>query len=203
MRRASPEPAHSFLPPVYYGTVDATLLWVCLLADAWRWGMDADQVRALIPSADRALAWMADNGDGDGDGFLDHRDEFGRGLTNQSWKDSDDSVRSADGTVAVGPVALAEIQGYAYEVATAGADLPDAFGRPGAERWRRYATELAGRFRAAFWVSDEPGPFPALALDGNNCPVDAPASNMGTCSPPASCPIPRPSSLRTAWSIPP
>jgi len=62
VRRASSEPAHSFLPPVYYGTVDATLLWVCLLADAWRWGMDADQVRALIPSAERALAWMADYG---------------------------------------------------------------------------------------------------------------------------------------------
>ena len=122
---------------------------------------------------------MADYGDADGDGFLDYHDEFGRGLTNQGWKDSDDSVRFADGTVAVGPVALAEVQGYAYEAALAGAELLDAFDRPGADRWRRYAAEMAERFRAAFWVSDDLGPFPALALDGNKRPVDAPASNMG------------------------
>ena len=108
---------------MYCGTVDATLLGVCLLADAWRWGMDPVQVRALIPSAERALAWMADYGDADGDGFLDYHDEFGRGLTNQGWKDSDDSVRFAEGTVAVGPVALAEVQGYAYEASLAGRRL--------------------------------------------------------------------------------
>jgi glycogen debranching enzyme len=179
LRRSGSTLAHTSLPPVYYGTVDATPLWVCLLADAWRWGMPVDEVRALLPAMERALAWMVDHGDADGDGFLDYHDDVGRGLANQGWKDSDDSVRFADGTIAVGPVALAEVQGYAYEAARAGADLLDAFGRPGAERWRRYAKDLADRFRATFWVADALGPFPALALDRDKRPVDAPASNMG------------------------
>jgi glycogen debranching enzyme len=179
LRRSSAGRPPEALPPVYYGTVDATPLWVCLLADAWRWGLPSDQVRALIPTVERALAWMVQHGDADGDGFLDYHDDLGRGLKNQGWKDSGDSVRFADGTIAHGPVALAEVQGYAYEAALAGADLLDAFGRPGAERWRRYAAEMADRFRAAFWVEDDLGPFPALALDRDKRPVDAPASNMG------------------------
>ena len=179
LRRSATTLAHTSLPPIYYGTVDATPLWVCLLADAWRWGMPVAQVRALLPAMERALAWMVEYGDADGDGFLDYHDDLGRGLANQGWKDSDDSVRFADGTIAVGPVALAEVQGYAYEAARAGADLLDAFGLPGAERWRRYAAEMADRFREAFWVADELGPFPALALDRDKRPVDAPASNMG------------------------
>ena len=179
LRRSATTLAHTSLPPIYYGTVDATPLWVCLLADAWRWGMPVAEVAALLPAMERALCWMVEHGDADGDGFLDYHDDFGRGLANQGWKDSDDSVRFADGTIAAGPVALAEVQGYAYEAARAGADLLDAFGRPGGERWRRYAAELADRFRAAFWVADELGPFPALALDRDKRPVDAPASNMG------------------------
>jgi len=179
LRRSTTTLAHTVLPPVYYGTVDATPLWVCLLADAWRWGMPTDEVRALLPAMQRALAWMVDHGDADGDGFLDYHDDFGRGLANQGWKDSDDSVRFADGTIAVGPVALAEVQGYAYEAARAGAELLDAFGLPDADRWRRFADEMAERFRATFWVSDELGAYPALALDRDKRPVDAPASNMG------------------------
>ena len=179
LRRSTTTLAHTSLPPVYFGTVDATPLWVCLLADAWRWGMPVEQVRELLPAMERALAWMVDHGDADGDGFLDYHDDFGRGLANQGWKDSDDSVRFADGTIAQGPVALAEVQGYAYEAALAGAQLLDAFGRPGARAWRAYAADLADRFRASFWVSDDLGRFPALALDRDKRPVDAPASNMG------------------------
>ena len=179
LRRSTTTLSHTALPPVYYGTVDATPLWVCLLADAWRWGMPTDEVRALLPAMQRALAWMVEHGDADGDGFLDYHDDFGRGLANQGWKDSDDSVRFADGTIAVGPVALAEVQGYAYEAALAGAKLLDAFGLPDADRWRQYADQMAQRFRATFWVSDELGEYPALALDRDKRPVDAPASNMG------------------------
>ncbi len=173
------DPASATLPPVYYGTVDATPLWICLLADAWRWGMPLDQVADLLPAMERALDWIATYGDADGDGFLDYHDDSGHGLANQGWKDSDDAVRFADGTIATGPVALAEVQGYAYEAALSGAELLEAFGRPGAERWRRYAAEMADRFRAAFWVSDDLGPFPALALDRDKRAVDSPASNMG------------------------
>src|SRR5665648_721530 len=135
------------LPPIYYGTVDATPLWVCLLHDAWRWGLAPDQVESLLPAMERALAWMTDYGDADGDGFLEYADTTGRGLANQGWKDSGDSVQWRDGTLAVGPIALCEVQGYAHEAALAGAALLDAFGRPGAERWRSWAADLARRSR--------------------------------------------------------
>ena len=179
IRRPLGDLADPFLPPVYYGTVDATPLWVCLLADAWRWGMDPDQVRALLPAAEAALDWIVAYGDSDGDGFLEYNDKSGRGLTNQGWKDSADSVRFADGTLAAGPVALAEVQGYAYEAAISGAELLEAFGRPGAPRWRAYAAELRQNFRDKFWTTDDLGAYPVLALDGQKRQVDAPASNMG------------------------
>jgi glycogen debranching enzyme len=179
IRRPVADLVDPFLPPVYYGTVDATPLWVCLLADAWRWGMDCEQVRALLPAAEAALAWMVDYGDSDGDGFLEYIDRSGRGLANQGWKDSGDSVRFADGALATGPVALAEVQGYAYEAAISGAELLEAFGRPGAGRWREHAAGLQRRFREKFWTADDLGAYPVLALDGTKSQVDAPASNMG------------------------
>ncbi|MET3804529.1 glycogen debranching enzyme [Nakamurella sp. UYEF19] len=179
IRRPLGDLADPFLPPVYYGTVDATPLWVCLLADAWRWGLAAGEVEQLLPAAEHALEWMARYGDSDGDGFLEYVDKSGRGLANQGWKDSGDSVRFADGRLAVGPVALAEVQSYAYEAALAGADLLDAFGRPGGQRWRDHAAALAARFREKFWATDELGAYPVLALDGGKNQVDAPASNMG------------------------
>ena len=167
------------LPPLYYGTVDATPLWVCLLHDAWRWGLPEPEVSALLPHAEAALAWMADHGDADGDGLLEYVDRTGRGLANQGWKDSGDAIRFADGSRAAPPVALCEVQGYAHQAALCGARLLDAFGRPGADRWRRWAADLAGRFRERFWVTDADGPFPALALDGAKRPVDTLTSNIG------------------------
>ncbi len=115
----------------------------------------------------------------DQDGFLEYRDESGPGAGQSRVKDSGDSIPFADGRIAEGPVALAEVQGYAYEAAMAGAALLDAFGRPGGGRWREYAGRLADRFRERFWVDDDLGPYPALALDGGKRPVDSPASNMG------------------------
>lgn len=167
------------LPPLYYGTIDATPLWVCLLHDAWRWGMPADEVRVLLPGLRAALAWMRDYGDADGDGLLEYRDESGTGLANQGWKDSHDAIRFASGQVAGPPVTLCEVQGYAHQAAIAGADLLDAFGEPGAGQWRDWARQLARVFRSAFWVSDAAGPYPALALDGDRRRVDALTSNIG------------------------
>ncbi|EYR65129.1 hypothetical protein N866_13215 [Actinotalea ferrariae CF5-4] len=167
------------LPPLYYGTVDATPLWVCLLHDAWRWGMPTDEVEALLPAAEAALGWMAEHGDADGDGFLEYLDETGRGLANQGWKDSGDSVQWRDGTLATGPIALCEVQGYAHEAAVAGAALLEAFGRPGAERWRAWAEGLRERFRDAFWVQDDDGGYPAIALDADKKAVDTLTSNIG------------------------
>lgn len=167
------------LPPVYYGTVDATALWVCLLHDAWRWGMPTDQVAALLPHLEAALGWMADHGDADGDGFLEYVDLTGTGLANQGWKDSGDSVQWRTGELAAGPIALAEVQGYAHEAAIGGAALLDAFGRPGADRWRVWAGALADRFRTAFWVTDADGAYPAIALDADKRAVDTVTSNIG------------------------
>ncbi len=167
------------LPPLYYGTIDATPLWVCLLHDAWRWGMDPQDVEALLPAAEAALAWMADSGDADGDGFLEYVDESGHGLANQGWKDSGDSVQWRDGRLAEGTIALVEVQGYAHEAALDGAALLDAFGRPGADRWREWAGRLATRFRERFWVHDPAGDYPGIALDGDKRLVDTVTSNIG------------------------
>lgn len=167
------------LPPVYYGTIDATPLWVKLLHDAWRSGMPEIEVEALLDSLESALDWLGDHGDSDGDGFLEYLDTSGHGLANQGWKDSRDAIRWRDGSLAEGPIALCEVQGYAYEAAMCGAAVLDAFGRQGAERWRAYAADMAGRFRASFWCEDELGRYPAIALDANKAPVDGVSSNMG------------------------
>lgn len=167
------------LPAAYYGTVDATLLWVSLLHDAWRWGLPDDEVAALLPHLEAALGWLAEHADADGDGFVEYLDTSGHGLANQGWKDSFDSIRFRDGRFAQAPVALAEVQGYAHEAAVGGAALLDAFGRPGGDRWRDYAGGLAERFRARFWVDGPLGAQPALALDRDKRPVDALTSNIG------------------------
>jgi glycogen debranching enzyme len=158
------------LPPVYYGTVDATSLWISLLSDAWHWGMPPAEVEPLLPAVEAALGWL-----GGFDDFVSYRDTSGRGLANQGWKDSPGAVQFSDGTFAEPPIALCEVQAYAYAAALSGADLLDAFGRPGAERWRDWATGLARRFRDRFWVDG----YPAIALDGTSRRVDTVTSNIG------------------------
>lgn len=180
------------LPPLYYGTVDATALWVCLLHDAWRWGMADDEVRALLPALRRALAWMRDHGDADGDGLLEYVDRSGHGLANQGWKDSGDSVQWRDGSLAEGPIALCEVQAYAYEAAVHGAELLETFGAgdgagdgadadPSTEAadWRAWAERLKSRFHESFWVDDPAGAYPAIALDAAKRKVDTVTSNLG------------------------
>jgi glycogen debranching enzyme len=166
-------------PAVYYGTIDATPLWISLLHDAWRWGMPAARVRELLPALEGALGWLAHHSDPDGDGFLEYRDLHGMGLANQGWKDSGDAIRFRDGTLAVPPIALCEVQGYAYRAALDAAALMDAFGVTGAKTWREYAARLADRFRDAFWVDGRHGRQPALALDRDKRPVDSLTSNIG------------------------
>jgi glycogen debranching enzyme len=166
-------------PVAYYGTVDATPLWITLLHDAWRWGMPEDEVAPLLPHLRRALDWLARYADPDGDGFLEYLDLSGRGLANQGWKDSGDAVRFRDGTLATGPIALCEVQGYAYQAARHAAALLTAFDLPDAGRWEEYAAALADRFRERFWVDGPDGPYPAMALDAGKRPVDALTSNIG------------------------
>ena len=179
LRRGSFALGSISLPPLYYGTIDATPLWVCLLHDAWRAGLPEAEVAALLPALEAALDWLLEYFDADGDGFGEYLDVTGHGLANQGWKDSSDSVRFRDGRIADGPVALCEVQGYAHEAAVSGAALLGAFGRPGAERLLSWAATLADRFRAAFWCGEGDGRYPALALDGRKQQVDALTSNIG------------------------
>ncbi|MFB9451492.1 amylo-alpha-1,6-glucosidase [Dactylosporangium vinaceum] len=170
LHEVRPPDASYHLPPVYYGTVDATALWVSTLADAWRWGLPPSEVEPLLSNVERALDWLAGH-----DGFIAYR-ASAKGLTNHGWKDSGDGVQHADGRIAEGPLALCEVQAYAYRAALDGAALLDAFGRGGGDRWRAWAADLAERFRKAFWC---PGGYPAIALDGSGAQVDSVASNMG------------------------
>ncbi|ACQ80212.1 Amylo-alpha-16-glucosidase [Beutenbergia cavernae DSM 12333] len=169
------------LPPVYFGTIDATPLWIVLLRDAWRWGLPADDVAELLPALEDTLGWLdAQVSDSDGvAGFLRYEDRTGAGLANQGWKDSGDSVQWRSGELAQPPIALAEVQAYAYEAALAGAELLAAFDRPGADAWRDWADRLARRFRSAFWVTVDGERYPAIALDATGSAVDSLTSNLG------------------------
>ncbi|GAB3270923.1 glycogen debranching N-terminal domain-containing protein [Sinomonas notoginsengisoli] len=174
------------LPPVYYGTVDATALWLCLLGELWRTGRAPDAVRRLLPAARRAADWLLNAGTGPL-GFLAYRDESGHGLSNQGWKDSADAMQFLDGRRAEGPIALAEVQGYAHQAALEAAALFEELREPGggkglrgqASALRDFAGGLQERFREAYWVDDAAGRFPAMALDAAGTPLDSPGSNMG------------------------
>jgi len=167
------------LPPVYYGTVDATALWVSLLADAWKSGMPHEEVRALLPALRGALDWLINYGDSDGDGFIDYIDHTGHGLANQGWKDSGDSIQWRTGDLAMGPIALCEVQGYAYEAALSGAELLTYLGEPGADDLRVWAAALKERFAASYWIETPEGRYPAVALDADKHAVDTLTSNIG------------------------
>ncbi len=171
------------LPAVYYGTVDATSLWVLLLHDAWLWGLDEAVVTELLPALKAALEHDRTLAASDERGFLTYLDTSGHGLANQGWKDSPDAVQFADGRLAEGRIALAEVQAYAHAAALAGARLLDAFDRPGGDVCRGFATGLARRFREHFWVTDAGDHhrtgYPAIALDGEGTPVDTVSSNLG------------------------
>jgi glycogen debranching enzyme len=164
----------------YYGTVDATPLFVLLLAEACRWGASTEAVAELLPAADMALEWAASYGDRDGDLFVEYQRSSGRGLANQGWKDSDDSINFADGSLAEAPIALCEVQAYVYAALRARAELAAAFGDPQtAARCRQRAAELREAFLDKFWL---PGKgWYAVALDRNKRPVDALTSNVAHC----------------------
>ncbi|HVR00381.1 MAG TPA: glycogen debranching N-terminal domain-containing protein [Mycobacterium sp.] len=165
----------------YYGTADATPLFVMLLAELDRWGALPDSHRRpLLAAADRALDWILDYGDCDGDGFLEYRRQTDRGLVNQGWKDSFDGVTHADGHIATTPVALCEVQGYVYAAYHARACLADTDGDTvTAQQWRSRAARLKAAFNLAFWMPEREA-F-AIALDGAKHQVDSVTSNMGHC----------------------
>ena len=163
---------------LYYGSVDATPLFV-MLAGLYlqRTGDDA-LIRELWPPIERALAWIDEKGDADGDGFLEYARAAETGLANQGWKDSHDAIFHADGSLAEGPIALVEVQGYVYAAKRLAADCARRLGL--AERTDqlvRQANELRARFEQAFWC-EEIGTY-ALALDGAKRPCRVRTSNPG------------------------
>lgn len=165
---------------VYYGSADATPLFVMLLGELRRWGLAEEDVAALMSHADRALAWIESYGDRDGDGYVEYQRASDRGLMHQGWKDSWDSLRFADGRLAQPPIALCEVQAYVYSAFIARAHYAEQAGDLAvAQRWARKAADLKTRFNRDFWLDDRG--WYALALDADKQPVDALTSNIGHC----------------------
>jgi glycogen debranching enzyme len=165
---------------IYYGSVDATPLFVATLASMWRWGAPTDEIAALLPAAEAAIDWVLTDGDPDGDGFVEYegRSPDGvAGLANQAWKDSQDAIRHRDGSLAIGPIATVEVQGYCVEALRGLADLRAAFGTGDPAPLRRQADALVAAIDEAFWMDDEQ--CFALALDGSKHQVGAVSSNPG------------------------
>jgi len=162
----------------YYGSVDSTPLFVLLAGHYWQRTGDGQLLRELWPNIEAALRWMDADGDRDGDGFIEYCRASPSGLVNQGWKDSGDSIFHADGTLVRGPVAIVEVQAYAYEARTLAARAAHHLGFDGrANELRQQAQALKERFEAAFW-SDELGSY-AIALDGDKRPCLVSASNAG------------------------
>ncbi|MDR7083420.1 glycogen debranching enzyme [Arthrobacter ginsengisoli] len=164
----------------YYGSVDATPLFVSVLGAVSRWGFAKDTIAALLPHADRALDWIRDYGDKDGDGFVEYERLNDQGLINQGWKDSWDGINFADGTLAEPPIALCEVQAYVYAAYMARAWMAyDAGDAALADNLADRAAQLKKRFNEQFWMPEHG--YYAIALDRDKRPVDACASNMGHC----------------------
>jgi len=161
----------------YYGTADATPLYLVLLSELWRWTGDDDFVRELKEPAQAALGWIDARCSTGLGGFITYERRTERGLENQSWKDSGDSQRFADGRIADPPIAPVEVQGYAYDAKRRAAELArEVWGEPGlAERLEAEAGELQRRFDEAYWT----GEHYALALDREGARVDSLCSNVG------------------------
>lgn len=165
---------------IYYGSIDATPLFVMLLAELRRWDPRDELVERLLPYADRALAWIPEFGDRDGDGYVEYHRANENGLANQGWKDSWDAIRHGDGELARSPIALCEVQGYVYAAFVARAHLAEEAGDPDtAVRYAEKARELRRRFNEDYWV-DEHGWF-AVGLDADKRQIDALTSNIGHC----------------------
>ena len=164
----------------YYGSVDATPLYVILLDEYERWTGDRKLVRDLEPEARAALAWIDDYADLMGNGYISYRRRNEKsGLENQAWKDSWNSISFSDGRLPGFPRATCELQGYAYDAKVRGARLARAVWKDPefADRLERQAADLKRRFNRDFWVED--GEYFALALDPDGKKVDALASNIG------------------------
>jgi glycogen debranching enzyme len=162
----------------YYGSVDATPLFVMLAADYWRRTADRAALTAIWPHVVHALEWIDDFGDVDGDGFVEYAPRSNGGLVVQAWKDSHDAVSHADGSLAEAPVAMCEVQGYVYAARRGGAELARVLGCDSlAHDLDVAADNLRDQFERAFW-SERLRTY-VLALDRDKRPCEVRASNAG------------------------
>jgi glycogen debranching enzyme len=164
----------------YYGSGDSTPLWLILLSEYWRWTGDDELVNSLRDNAIRALAWIDDHGDMDGDGYIEYRTRSAQGLRSQGWKDSWDGIQFADGIIPDLPIALCEFQGYAYDAKVRLAELADeVWGDPElAAKLTKEAAALKKGFNEDFWIEDRGGYY-AVGLDADKRKIDSMTSNMG------------------------
>ncbi|GIO13457.1 amylo-alpha-1,6-glucosidase [Cohnella xylanilytica] len=162
----------------YYGSIDSTPLFLLLAAEYVHWTGDLASVEPLLPTLERALEWIDSYGDRDGDGFVEYFQESAKGIANQGWKDSEDSVVHKDGRFAKAPIALIEVQGYVYQAKSRLAPILEKLGRAEwAAKLRAEAAKLKEALDPAFWMEDES--FYAIALDGENEQVRSVTSNPG------------------------
>ena len=174
------ELAHFKLIPhtPYYGTADATILYLIVLHNAWRCTGDHSLLERYLPAAEKCLAWIDDYGDRDGDGFQEYETRSSAGYENQGWKDAGEALVNPDGSLVKGPKALVELQGYVYDAWLRMAQVFEALGKPARARaLRKKAKTLFDRFNDAFW--DEASGFYAFCLDGEKNKVMSVASNPG------------------------
>ena len=162
----------------YYGTIDATPLFIVLAGAYYQRTGDRIFIESIWHNLEFALQWIDKYGDRDGDGFVEYHKECPNGLVQQGWKDSNDSIFHRDGRAAEGAIALSEVQGYVYQAKLAMADFSELFGENGAaEQLRTEAEVLKERFNQAFWC-DDISTF-AIALDGEKRPCAVQSSNAG------------------------
>jgi len=163
----------------YYGTADATPLFLILLEEYERWTGDRNLARSLEPEARAAVGWIDHHGDRDGDGYIEYERRNPTGLENQCWKDSWDSIAFADGTLADTPRATCELQGYAYDAKRRTARLArEVWNDPAwADELERQAADLKRRFNEDFWLPDRK--FFAVGLDAHKRKIDSLTSNIG------------------------
>jgi len=164
----------------YYGTHDATSLYVIVLSYLYQWRGDKSILARYLPNVEAAMAWVDRYGDLDHDGFQEYRTRSSHGTYNQGWKDAWDAIPEADGSVSAVPIALCELQGYAYDAKLRLGAIYDLLDRPeDAQRLRAEANALYERFNDAFWWESEGTYY--LGLNGKKRPIQTVASNAGHC----------------------
>ncbi len=164
----------------YYGTADATILYLSVLHQTWKWTGDQSVLREHIDTTKRCLEWVDRFGVFDGDGFQEYPTRSSDGYENMGWRDSVDGVMYPDGSQVPQPMALIELQGYAFDARLRMADVFHTMcGPPRAAEQRAAAAKLRGHFEEAFWCEDIG--FYAFGLDPNKQPIKSLASNVGHC----------------------